>query len=109
MTTEHYDPPTADELAAYEECRARPDMVDKDMEVYAELGSLAYKMREILFSEIRGIRSELDEAKSELETAKFEVDCLEYEIGRKCDLASSLGMLLCEDRFEMKYLFQKQP
>ncbi len=93
MTTEHYDPPTADELAAYEECRRRPDMVDKDMEMYAELGSLAKKMRGTLFSEIW-------EMESELKTARHEVVVLEDEIGHRRKVISSLYRFLCEDRFE---------
>ena len=93
MTTEHYDPPTVDELAADEECRRRPEMVDKDMEAYLELGSLAEKMRGMLFSEIR-------EMESELKTARHEVVVLVDEIDHRRKVIISLYRFLCEDRFE---------
>ena len=93
MTTEHYDPPTADELAAHEECPRRPEMVDKTLEEYAELESLAGKMRQILFSQIRGMRSDLHQA-------KLMVSHLENEIKGTSKLTGLLGIYLCEDRFE---------
>ena len=102
MTTEHYDPPTADELAAHEECRRRPEMVDKDMEERVELSFLAEKMREMLSRNIWIVSFELEAKKYEQSRAEFEVENLKVELSQKKKLAVSLGMLLCEDRFEME-------
>ncbi len=95
MTAEHYCPPTADQLAAYEECRRRPEMVDKELQRACELHLAAEKIREILSPEIRGMRSELDEA-------QLRVQLLKNEIDGRSKLTSLLGILLCEDRFEME-------
>jgi hypothetical protein len=95
MKTEHYNPPIADELAAHEECRRRPEMVDKELQRACELHLAAEKIREMLFPEIRGKRSELDEA-------QLRVQLLKNEIDNMSKLTGLLGMLLCEDRFEME-------
>jgi hypothetical protein len=93
MTTKHLDPPTRDQLAAYEECRRRPEMVDKKLQRACELHLAAEKIREMLFPEIRGMRSELDEA-------QLRVQLLKHEIDGMSKLTGLLGILLCEDRFE---------
>ena len=93
MTTEHYDPPTADELAAHEECRRRSDMVDKEWAREWELHLAAEKVRGMLFSDISEMESELD-------MARHEAKVLEDEIGHRRKAIFSLYRFIYEDRFE---------
>jgi hypothetical protein len=70
-------------------------MVDKELERACELHLAAEKIREMLFPKIRGMRSELDEAQLRVQLLKNEIDGMSK-------LTGLLGMLLCEDRFEME-------
>ncbi len=88
MTTEHYDPPTADAQA---EC-----------ERAVELHHAASKIHEKLLSEIREINTELEAAKTELSTAKEKVSMVEKRIYRRLDKIYTLNGFICEEFFEIE-------
>ena len=70
-------------------------VVDKKLQRACELHLAAEKIREMLFPEIRGMRSELDDAQLRFQLLKNEIDGMSK-------LTGLLGILLCEDRFEME-------